>query len=71
MDDKFAKLVELAASTNREIEYSVEKVVVRVAAEEIVAEAAIAPIITPADLAGGQTPPQNPPAPSAPYQAAT
>ena len=53
MDERFAKLVELAASTNREIEYTVERVVVRTSGDEIVAEAAIVPIISPVDLAGG------------------
>ena len=65
MDDRFAKLVELAASANREIEYSVERVVVRVAGEEIVAEAAIAPVISPVDLKSG-APPNPPSATSSP-----
>ena len=62
MDEKFAKLLELAASANRQIEYTIEKVVVRTSGgdgDEIVAEAAIVPIISPVDVAGGGDPSTN------------
>ena len=67
MNDRFEKLLQLAANGNREIEYSVERVIVRVGGagggivdssagngEIAVAEAATVPITTPADLAGNQ-----------------